>query len=189
MKSKNSLQLTLAILKPHVVKSPFALQKIRDLIIDNDFKVVRSKRTVITPEEADLFYSDHREKFFFNRLLTFMCSGPSDIHILAGNNAIRKWRELMGPTKVYQAQYTAPNTIRAIYGLSDTRNATHGSDSLESADREIKIFFREFNAKKWFDNEEVFYNLGKVRFDPSAFVHTIDQSVKTLNIDKNLNSD
>ena len=56
-----------------------------------------------------------------------MCSGPSDIHILAGHNAISKWRQMMGPTKVYQAQFTAPDSIRGTYGLSDTRNATHGS--------------------------------------------------------------
>jgi nucleoside-diphosphate kinase len=56
-----------------------------------------------------------------------MCSGPSDIYILAAHNAIIKWRQLMGPTKTYQAQYSAPHTIRGMFGLSDTRNATHGS--------------------------------------------------------------
>lgn len=77
-----------------------------------------------------LFYEEHKEKFFYNRLLTFMCSGPSDIYILTDHNAIAKWRQLMGPTKVYQAQYTARDTIRGMYGLSDTRNATHGSGIL-----------------------------------------------------------
>lgn len=105
-------------------------QRIRDLIIDRDFKVVRTRRTIITPLEAESFYSDHKEKFFYNRLLTFMCSGPSDIHILAGHEAIIRWRKLMGPTKVYQAQFEAPDTIRGMYGLSDTRNATHGSGSV-----------------------------------------------------------
>lgn len=61
-----------------------------------------------------------------------MCSGPSDIHILADHNAIAKWRNLMGPTKVYEAQYIAPNTIRGMFGLSDTRNATHGSGIIHS---------------------------------------------------------
>lgn len=63
------------------------------------------------------------------------------------------------------------------------------TDSLESADREIKIFFKEFNTKEWFDNEEEFYNLGKIRFDPSAFLHTIDQSAQSINIAKNPSSD
>ncbi|KAL6260676.1 hypothetical protein P5V15_008196 [Pogonomyrmex californicus] len=174
--SKRCLQLTLAILKPHVVKSPFALQKIRDLIIDNNFKIVRSRRMTISREEAELFYKEHRNKFFYNRLLTFMCSGPSDIHILAAHDAITKWRQLMGPTKVYQAQYSAQDTIRGMFGLSDTRNATHGSDSIESAKREIAIFFKDFNMKKWYDNEEMLYNLGRLHFDPISFVHTIDKS-------------
>ncbi|EZA48145.1 hypothetical protein DMN91_005530 [Ooceraea biroi] len=176
MQSRKHLQLTLAILKPHVVKSPFALQKIRDLIIDNNFKVVRSRRTTISSEEAELFYKEHRDKFFYNRLLTFMCSGPSDVHILTANDAIAKWRQLMGPTKTYQAQYNAPHTIRGTFGLSDTRNATHGSDSTESAEREIAIFFKEFNVKKWYDNEEKFYSSGKLHFDPVSFVHMIDRS-------------
>ncbi|KAM0737148.1 Nucleoside diphosphate kinase 6 [Formica fusca] len=176
MQSKKYLQLTLAILKPHVVKSPFALQKIRDLIIDNNFKVVRSRRATISREEAELFYKEHRDKFFYNRLVTFMSSGPSDIHILAAHDAVAKWRQLMGPTKVYQAQYNAPDTIRGMFGLSDTRNATHGSDSTESAKREIAIFFKDFDTKKWYDKEEIFYNLGKLHFDPISFVHTIDRS-------------
>ncbi|XP_012263301.2 nucleoside diphosphate kinase 6-like [Athalia rosae] len=176
MKPNQSLQLTLAILKPHVVKSPFALQSIRDLIIDEGFKVVRSRRTIIKPMEAELFYADHKKKFFYNRLLTFMCSGPSDIHILAAKDAILKWRRLMGPTKVYHAQFDAPDSIRGKYGLSDTRNATHGSDSPESAAHEIGIFFKDFSTEQWYESEEIFYNLGMIKFDPLAFVHTIDKS-------------
>ncbi|XP_003402876.1 nucleoside diphosphate kinase 6 isoform X1 [Bombus terrestris] len=176
MQSKTYLQLTLAIIKPHVVKSPFVLQKIRDSIIDNNLKVVRSRRTIITQKEAVLFYEEHKEKFFYNRLLTFMCSGPSDIYILTDHNAIAKWRQLMGPTKVYQAQYTARDTIRGMYGLSDTRNATHGSDSVASAEREIRIFYSDFNFKKWYEHDEKYYNLGQIHFDPVAFVHTINTS-------------
>lgn len=62
--------------------------------------------------------------------MTFMCSGPSDVHILAHSNAIAQWRQLLGPTKVYQAQFTAPHSIRGMFGLSDTRNAAHGSGIL-----------------------------------------------------------
>lgn len=103
------------------------MQKIRQLIIDNNLKVVRTKRKRISLEEAEFFYAEHKEKFFYHRLMTFMCSGPSDIHVLAGTNAIAKWRELMGPTKVYRAQISNPESIRGLFGLSDTRNATHGS--------------------------------------------------------------
>ncbi|XP_020291960.1 nucleoside diphosphate kinase 6-like isoform X2 [Pseudomyrmex gracilis] len=165
MQSGN-LQLTLAILKPHILKCPFALQ------------VVRSRRTLITREEAELFYKEHRNKFFYNRLLTFMCSEPSDIHILTAHDAILKWRQLMGPTKVYQAQYDAPNTIRGMFGLSDTKNAAHGSDSIQSAEKEITIFFKEFNMKSWYENEEIFFKLGKLHFDPISFMHTVDKSYK-----------
>lgn len=175
MQVSKSLELTLAILKPHVVKSPFVLQKIRGLIIDNNFKVVRTRRTTLTSKEAALFYLDHKDKFFYNRLLTFMCSGPSDIHILAGHDAIIRWRNLMGPTKTYQAQYTAPNTIRGMFGLSDTRNATHGSDSPEAVLREIAIFFQDFDVKRWYENEEALFNSDKVQFDPTAFIHFIDK--------------
>lgn len=174
MQSRKHLELTLAIIKPHVVKSPFVLQKIRDLIIDNNLKIVRSRRTTLTRNEAELFYQEHKEKFFYNRLMTFMCSGPSDIHILADHDVIAKWRRLMGPTKVYQAQYTDPKTIRGMFGLSDTRNAAHGSDSIKSAEREIKIFFNDFDFKRWYEYEERYYNLGHLHFDPIAFLHTID---------------
>ncbi|KAK2581052.1 hypothetical protein KPH14_006095 [Odynerus spinipes] len=173
MQARKSLELTVAVLKPHVVKSPFVLQKIRDLIIENNFKVVRTRRTILTSQEAASFYFDHKDKFFYNRLLTFMCSGPSDIHILAGHDAIIRWRKLMGPTKTYQAQYIAPDTIRGMFGLTDTRNATHGSDSPESVSREIAIFFQDFDIKRWYENEEVFYNSEKVQFDPTSFVHIV----------------
>ncbi|XP_008547044.1 nucleoside diphosphate kinase 6 [Microplitis demolitor] len=176
MKSPNPLQLTLAIIKPHVIKSPFALQKIREIIVDNDFKVVRSRRTKITSAEASYFYQDHKDKFFYNRLVTFMCSGASDVHILARDNAIVRWRELMGPTKVYQAQYLSPESIRGKYGLSDTRNATHGSDSPDSVIREIKVFFNDFDVNKWYDTEEIYFNRGQVKFYPDLFLHKIDKS-------------
>ncbi|XP_003704529.1 nucleoside diphosphate kinase 6 isoform X1 [Megachile rotundata] len=181
MQSQKYLQLTLAIIKPHIVKSPFVLQKIRNLIIDNNFKIVRSRRSIITQADAEKFYGEHKEKFFYNRLLTFMCSGPSDIHILADYDAIAKWRQLMGPTKTYEAQYIAPDTIRGMFGLSDTRNATHGSDSVESAKREISILFKDFDLQKWYENEEKYYSLGQLQFDPKAFVHIIDKNFVDIN--------
>ncbi|XP_066588770.1 nucleoside diphosphate kinase 6-like [Prorops nasuta] len=173
MHSSKSLELTLAILKPHIVKSPFALKNIHNIIIQNEFKVVRTRKSLITHEEASKFYAEHINKFFYNRLLTFMCSGPSLIHILARHNAINTWRQLMGPTKVYVAQLSAPNTIRGTFGLSDTRNATHGSDSQDSAEREIAIFFKDFDIKKWYADEEMYFNTGQVKFDFVSFVHNI----------------
>lgn len=66
------LDLTLAILKPHIVKYPLALESIRNVIITSNFKVVRSKRHAFTPQDAARFYEEHKEKFFYNRLVTFM---------------------------------------------------------------------------------------------------------------------
>ncbi|XP_076183808.1 nucleoside diphosphate kinase 6 isoform X2 [Ptiloglossa arizonensis] len=171
MQAQKSLQLTLAIIKPHAVKSPFVLKKIRDLIIENNFKIIRSRRTIVTPQEAELFYAEHKNKFFYNRLLTFMCSGPSDIHILADYAAIFKWRKLMGPTKVYQAQYIAPDSIRGMFGLSDTRNVTHGSDSEKSVEREISIFFKDFDIQKWHENEERYYSSAFLLYEGSCETH------------------
>lgn len=85
----------------------------------------------------------------------FPNSGPIEVLILAGDNVITKWRTLLGPTKVYRAIYTHPNSIRGKFGLSDTRNACHGSDSMASAEREIKFFFPDFDVKKWVSENQV----------------------------------
>lgn len=86
----------------------------------------------------------------FEKLIN--CSGPIDILVLGGDNSIAKWRELMGPTRVYKSIHTHPNSIRGLFGLTDTRNACHGSDSIESAKREIGIFFPEFDVNDWIRN-------------------------------------
>ena len=127
-------------------------------------------------------------KFFYNRLVTFMTSGEIGVHILARHDAITRWRQLMGPTKVYRYDISGlrggrdtggnwdsksktkalcilshrtrlehPDTIRGRFGASDTRNATHGSDSVESATREIGFFFPEFSIKQWYEVEEPAY--------------------------------
>lgn len=69
----------------------------------------------------------HAEKFFYDRLVSYMCSGPISPMILAHPDAIQRWRALMGPTKSHVARATAPHTIRGMFGVSDTRNSTHGS--------------------------------------------------------------
>lgn len=86
--------------------------------------------------------------------LGIFCSGPSYALILQSADSIAKWRSLMGPTKVYKAIYSNPDCIRALYGLSDTRNACHGSDSTESAMKEISILFPEFNMTEALNAED-----------------------------------
>nr|CAD7403099.1 unnamed protein product [Timema poppensis] len=132
-------------------------QNIRDVILANRFYVVRTTSIKFSQESARTFYQEHKNKFFYHRLVSFMTSegisklikvinpglscvtimqhpvcligsGSVDVHILARKDAVAAWRVLMGPTKVYQAQFSDPNTIRGSYGISDTRNAIHGSD-------------------------------------------------------------
>lgn len=91
------------------------------------------------------FYKDHEEKPFFNSLVEFILSGPVFIMALNGENAIAKTREIMGHTDPAQAK---PGTIRALYGESIERNSIHGSDSLQSAQRELSLFFNETEYKK-----------------------------------------
>ncbi|KAL3272357.1 hypothetical protein HHI36_013836 [Cryptolaemus montrouzieri] len=170
----NKLELTLALMKPHLVKNPIALQTIRNKIIASNFKIVRSGRKMLNQEDAEKFYEEHKGKFFYNRLLTSMLSGPLEIYVLAREEAIRYWRQLMGPTKVYKAQFDDPSSIRGEFGLSDTRNATHGSDSPESAIREIKILLPDFDFNKWNKDEKIYFENNKVTFNSNQFIHQID---------------
>ncbi|XP_069944217.1 nucleoside diphosphate kinase 6 isoform X3 [Cherax quadricarinatus] len=127
MAIRGRLQLTLALLKPDVSQVPHVLQAIHNRIIQEDFLVVRHKKIWLSEKETQKFYEEHKEKFFYNRLVTFMASGPISALILAHEDAINRWRSVMGPTKVYKTKYEAPDTIRGMYGLTDTRNSTHGS--------------------------------------------------------------
>lgn len=79
----------------------------------------------------------------------FIFSGPIEVIVLAGDNVISKWRTLLGPTRVYKTVHSHPESIRGMLGLSDTRNVCHGSDSMESAKREIGIFFEDFDVDRW----------------------------------------
>ncbi|XP_076354103.1 nucleoside diphosphate kinase 6-like [Tachypleus tridentatus] len=169
--SMHSLELTLAILKPTVCKVPQDVLAIRRLILDNNFYFVKSECMNLSTKEAELFYREHREKFFYNRLVSFMCSGAIAVHILGRENAIQHWRHLLGPTKVFKAQYEAPSSIRAKFGISDTRNVAHGSDSSQTAEKEIRFFFPNFDIKKWYCEEEHYFHGNLVKFDHKNWVH------------------
>uniref|UniRef100_A0A2M4C388 Nucleoside diphosphate kinase n=1 Tax=Anopheles marajoara TaxID=58244 RepID=A0A2M4C388_9DIPT len=133
--------LTLAIVKPHCLKNPFAYQTIHQLLAASGLKVIEKKRVQLSRTEAEQFYDEHRNKFFFRRLVSLMSSGPSEVLLLSGNDSIRHWRELMGPTKVLKTVYSHPKCIRSRFGITDTRNAVHGSDSEASVAAEKKFFF------------------------------------------------
>ncbi|XP_013793367.2 nucleoside diphosphate kinase 6-like [Limulus polyphemus] len=180
--SMNPLELTLAILKPSVCKIPQDVLVIRQLILDNNFYFVKSKCMTLNTKEAEFFYREHREKFFYKRLVSFMCSGAIAVHILGRENAIQHWRHLLGPTKVFKAQYEAPYSIRARFGISDTRNAAHGSDSSQTAEKEIRFFFPHFDIKKWYCEEEPFFHGHLVKFDRKNWVHLPYTSEKKKNV-------
>uniref|UniRef100_T1JFH3 Nucleoside diphosphate kinase-like domain-containing protein n=1 Tax=Strigamia maritima TaxID=126957 RepID=T1JFH3_STRMM len=97
---KMRLQLTLAIIKPDISIYPFRLRFVRHLLLKNDFLIVRSRKMHLDVNEAEMFYQIHKDKFFYNRLVTYMSSGICYAHILAREDAIGAWRRLMGPTKV-----------------------------------------------------------------------------------------
>ncbi|XP_063365798.1 nucleoside diphosphate kinase 6-like [Cydia amplana] len=164
------LQLTLAIIKPHAVKNPVALSFIRN-VIKNKFIVIKTKRVSLDKEAAGKFYSEHVGKFFYNRLVTFMTSGSVDLHIMGHCNAIELWRRMLGPTSVYKGQFQEPYCLRGMFGISDTRNVAHGSDSPPSAEREIKFFFPEFSFYQWHNGHEVLYRKGPIIFNDHLFEH------------------
>ena len=132
-----SNQRTLSIIKPNAVKK----NKIGMIIASLEeakLKVIEAKMVTLSVEKAKSFYSEHKEKPFFNELITFMTSGPVVIIALEGEDAINTNRRIMGATNPAEA---LEGTIRAKYGDGMTENAVHGSDGLESASREIKFFF------------------------------------------------
>jgi len=176
--SSSKLQLTLAILKPDITRVPFNLAEVRQMILDRNFLVVRSKFEDLSRRRVEQFYAEHEGKFFYNRLVTYMSSGTCHAHILARPDAIAEWRRLMGPTKVIRTRYEHPDTIRGRFGLTDTRNTSHGSDSDENALKEIAFFFPEFDADDFHRNEAPKFlrklsDPSDLELDPSAFVHRL----------------
>ncbi|MEE3203088.1 MAG: nucleoside-diphosphate kinase [Acidobacteriota bacterium] len=101
---------------------------------------IRALRMVnLTQKEAEGFYAVHRDKPFFQALTAFMSSGPAVVLALEGEKAIRRWRDLMGATDPEKAD---AGTLRKDFGASIDRNATHGSDAEDTAESELKFFFR-----------------------------------------------
>lgn len=149
-----TLELTLALIKPHASKVPHIVKEIRDIIKYHGFYIVQHNRCIMNIEHASVMYAEHKGKPFYDRLTQMMTSGPINSFILAREDAIKKWRDLMGPTRTLDAQFTAPNSLRGMYGLSNTRNATHGSDSPPSVFKEVAVFFPSFDICSWYDKEE-----------------------------------
>tara|TARA_B100000941_G_scaffold119605_1_gene83943 strand:- start:238 stop:663 length:426 start_codon:yes stop_codon:yes gene_type:complete len=132
-----AIEKTLSIIKPDAVGKNL-IGKIITRFEENGLYLVAGKLVHLTDDMASGFYAEHDGKPFFNDLKKFMTSGPVFIQILEGENAVQKNRDLMGSTNPKEAN---PGTIRADFANSIDANAVHGSDSLESAKREIEYFF------------------------------------------------
>jgi len=128
---------TLSIIKPDAVAKN-VIGEIYTRFEKADLKIIKAMMVHLTKEEAEGFYAVHKDRPFFNDLVTFMTSGPVMIQALEGDNAVLKNRELMGATNPQEAE---AGTIRADFADSIDANAVHGSDSLENAKIEIDYFF------------------------------------------------
>ncbi len=132
-------KVTFAMIKPDAIQAKGS-GKIIDLIEQNNFEVIRMHKVWLTEPEAQIFYTVHKDKPFFQELITFITSGPVIIMLLAKENAIQDWRKLMGATDPAQAE---EGTIRKLFGTSISSNAVHGSDSPQTAIEELSLFFPE----------------------------------------------
>lgn len=134
-----AIERTFSILKPDATERNLT-GAINAIIEKAGLRIVAQKRVRITREQAEKFYGVHRERPFFGELVEFMTSGPVVVQVLEGDNAIAKYREVMGATDPAKA---AAGTIRKTHAKSIGENSVHGSDAPETAVREIAQFFSE----------------------------------------------
>ena len=132
------MEQTLSLIKPDAVERNL-IGKIINIFEENSLIIKQMKKIRIDRLFAEQFYEMHKEKPFFNDLCNFISSGPLVAIVLEGESAIQKNRDLMGSTNPQEA---VEGTIRNMYALSIDKNSVHGSDSLESAKREIDLFFK-----------------------------------------------
>ena len=134
----SSIEQTLSIIKPDAVERNLA-EDIKKKFLDNNLKIIQSKKIQVNKDEASEFYKVHQSKPFYDRLCSYLSSGPIVVMILEGVNAIEENRRLMGATDPKNAE---EGTLRKLYGLSIDKNSVHGSDSKENAKKEINFFFK-----------------------------------------------
>jgi len=131
------MERTFSIIKPDAVKRNL-IGHINQLIEKNNLKILASKTHKLSKKEAEAFYGVHKERPFFNSLVEFMTSGPVQVQVLEGENAVASYREIMGATNPEDAD---EGTIRKLFAESIEANSVHGSDSSENASIEIVFFF------------------------------------------------
>ena len=144
-----ALERTLAIIKPDAIAKNF-IGKILAQIEENGLHIIASKMTHLSKEEVEEFYSEHSKRPFYNSLVKYMSSGPVMVQVFEGENAIEALRNIMGATNPIEAK---KGTIRNLYANHEPvngtyENAIHGSDSSQSAGREINFFFTNSEINK-----------------------------------------
>ena len=133
------MERTFSIIKPDATTRNLT-GAINAMIEQAGLRIVAQKRVRITKEQAEAFYAVHKERPFFRELVDFMISGPVVVQVLQGENAIARYRDIMGATDPAKA---APGTIRKVHANSIGENSVHGSDAPETALKEIGQFFSE----------------------------------------------
>ena len=128
---------TFSIIKPDATARNLT-GAINKIIEDNDLRIIAQKRVQLSKEQAEKFYAVHNDKPFFNDLIIYMTSAPVVVQVLKGENAVEKYRNVMGATNPENAEV---GTIRKEYALNIQENSVHGSDSSENAQLEIDFFF------------------------------------------------
>ena len=130
-------EYTFSMIKPDATKRNL-IGKINSYLENAGLKIVAQKLVVLEESQAKEFYAEHKERSFFSGLITYMTSAPVVLQVLKGENAVTKNREIMGATNPADAR---PGTVRKDFALDIEANSIHGSDSAESAEREINFFF------------------------------------------------
>ena len=130
---------TFSIIKPDATKRNLT-GSINDLIEKNGLRIIAQKRIKLTKKQAEEFYYIHNDKPFFRDLVDYMTSEPVVVQVLFAENAVKKYREIMGATNPDNAEN---GTIRKLFALNVQENSVHGSDSEANAKKEIEFFFNE----------------------------------------------
>ena len=134
-----STEKTLSIIKPDATARNIT-GKINNMIEKSGLNIIAQKRIKLSKEVASRFYEVHKERPFFEDLVSFMVSGPVVVQVLQGENAVALYRQVMGATNPDEAE---KGTIRKEFALSIEANSVHGSDSIDNAKKEISFFFSE----------------------------------------------
>ena len=130
---------TFSIIKPDATRRNLT-GKVNAVIEDAGLRIVAQRRIKMSRAQAEKFYEIHKERPFFGELVDFMTSAPVVVQVLEGDNAVARYREVMGATNPANA---AEGTIRKLYALSVGENSVHGSDAPETAAQEIRFFFSD----------------------------------------------